>query len=288
MLAEPADDPAPSKWESEPARFVRAQDVVRLRPVSSSRDIPVAPGFAPAFTHQYFEGEAIALPEAHRPLRIEVLYGASTLKLHMQCDRPMEGAVEDAMYALAAQLPCVELEAGALLSGGPTSPADLTAYGELVGEYVAPEVGAASGGGAADGGGAEPGCAVHTCEVRCGSLTSSSTLSSLNQNLQALMRFEIDAHSPIDATEERWRLFTVWDKGPARKRKAAADAPLGGTAPELAAGATVFLFQRWVDGRPRLVVKVGARLSLSHSPPLQDDRGRGPSSPSARSNGWTC
>jgi len=265
------------KWESEPARFVRAQDVVRLRPVSGLSDLPqgASSGFTPAFLHQYFEDESIALPEADRPLRIEVLYGASTLKLHMRCDRPMEGTVEDAMYALAAQLPCLENEASALLSGGPTSAADLIAYGELVGEYVAPEAGLGhrtAGGGAACGGGAEAARTFYSCDVRCGSLTSFPALASLNQRLQSLMCFEIDAHSPIDPAEERWRVFTVWDKGPPRpaKRKAEADAPSGATPPELAAAATVFLFQRWVEGRPRLVVKVSA--SLSSSPPPRNHR----------------
>jgi hypothetical protein len=340
----------PFKWESAPTRFVRAQEVVRLRPVSSPADLPLgaAPGFTPAFLHQYFDGEALALPATDRPLRIEVLYGASSLKLHIRCDRPMQGAVEDAMYALAGQLPCVESEASAVLTGGPASAADLSAYGELVSEYIAPEatVGApttsAAGGGPVGGGdvvacrsqcevrcgslvsfptlsslndrlqsprgaaGGEGGEAVRShCEVRCGSLSSSPLLSSLNDRLQALMRFEIDAHSPIDTAKERWRVFTVWDKGPppSKKRKAAgavpageadtsaaADAyacsdapeldaaasatyvaPSGKIVPQLAAAATVFLFQRWVQGQPRLVLKVSAAppLPFPHPPAAQ-------------------
>jgi len=230
------DEPVPP-WVREPARFVNAADVVRLRPAVSAADLPLGstPSFTPEFLNQHFEDEAIALPEGDRPLRIEVLYGASSLKLHVSSDRPMEGAVEEVMYAFAAQLSAVESDAAAVLTGGPVTAADLSAYGDAVGAYT---VAAAAGGGKRDG-----------CEVRCGALSSSEAAAALNEGLQSLMRFEIDGHSPIDPTEERWRLFSVWNTGPE------GDAGMA-LAPQLVGAATVFLFLRWIEGRARLVLKV--------------------------------
>lgn len=251
-LAEAASAPAaadaeteqPHPWERDAARFVRAGDVVRLRFVSSVAELPdgSTAEYIPEYLNQIFEEEAIALPAAQRPLRIQIIYGASDLRLHLRASRPMEGAVEDAMYALAAELPAAEADASSLVSGAHPEPSN---YGEVVSTY---ELGAGVGGG--------------KFEVRCGYLAKLPELAALNERLQSLMRFYIDGHSPIDPTEERWRLFTAWEV-PA----SAEGAPASPAQPRrLVAGGTTFLFQRWVDSAPRLVVKV---CQVLVAPPFQ-------------------
>jgi GNAT superfamily N-acetyltransferase len=58
--------------------------------------------------------------------------------------------------------------------------------------------------------------------------------------LQSLFRFEIETSEPIDATDERWRLLTIFE------RAVEGDAS---TADRLVAACSVFRFQRWVPGK---------------------------------------
>ena len=74
------------------------------------------------YTHQVFTGESIAMPKAQRPFKIDVLYAASTLDHFIRCNRPLDGAVEDAMYTLADKFPDALPSEKALYESARSSP----------------------------------------------------------------------------------------------------------------------------------------------------------------------
>mmetsp|Transcript_30428 Transcript_30428/g.50371 ORF Transcript_30428/g.50371 Transcript_30428/m.50371 type:complete len:445 (+) Transcript_30428:105-1439(+) len=220
--AAPVDLPPPP-WETEPNRFVEAQHCIRLRFVDIS--LAASDEFAPEFTHQIFEREAIELPLALRPLKMEIVHAATTLDACLHCDRPMTGAVEDAVFSLAAKLPlsCNNTDEVIARASVPFSPGEHC--GPLFCEYAI-----------------EASDERHHFEVHCGSPDSMPKLASFLVRLQSIMRWYIDGHSPIDMSDNRWRLFSIFE----RRVADTADAP---STPRyrFVGGATVFHFQRWIS-----------------------------------------
>ena len=219
---QPADEQPPEDppWERDPDSYVAARDVVKLRFVASASDVLTdaeAPAFTPPFLHQHFANEALALPVSQRPLTIEVLYAAHTLVPFPRCDRPMEGSIEDAMFSLVEQLPQAGASAEALLDAP-----EVRLGGEVLATY--------------ERGGAQ-------FEARLCSFGEEEARR-FNENLQSLMRFYIDAHSPIDHTDDRWRLLTIFEE--ARE----------GAPRRFTAAATAMVFSRFVAGGIRTVLKV--------------------------------
>ena len=243
----PAEDEVPL-WEQDPAAYVKAQDVIRLRFVPSKQDAREGHTFAPEYVHQMLGKEALALPEAERPLMIHVLYAESSLELFLTCDRKMTGAVEETMYKLASALPAMCATQDALLEAALRPSIDTSALGDVVKTYTPRDSITANS---------------SEYEVRCGALHDSAARASFNERLQSVLRFFIENHSPIDAADERWRLFTLFERR-------------GDGTCAFVGAATVFAFQRWVakaeaaaagtTAGPKLLLRVCQILVL---PPWQ-------------------
>jgi len=285
-LAFPADEP----FVQAPARYAHANECIRLRFVG--RDGQVSHGVAPDFTHQIFENESLELPPEQRPLTIEVFYSAITLEVFVQCDREMEGAVEDAMFQLAGALPGMRASMEELTRCA-AQPMSAESAAELFGGAVK-EFGEATGGAtrsvctpaapteaplideplssAAAGSGSSTVCAgasrdaSSTFTLHCGTLHDSPGRAELCTRLQSLFRWYIEGRSPIDESDSRWRLFSLLE------RRAGAGTP----AYALAGACTCFVFTRWAAGAagaagPRRVVRICQALVL----PQYQGRGLG-------------
>jgi hypothetical protein len=215
---EPDAEEKPPLWETAPSEYVKGQEVVRLRMVSAAGAEGASAPFAPEFVHQIFDGEALALPEAERPLTIEVLYAEDSLALFAKCDRPMTGAVEPIMYKLAEELPAMSASEAALVAE-PAHKFDAAALGEVLTTYSGraslPSSAADGDGSGGSGAAAAPATAapVATCdyEIRLGTLHDSEARTAYNAQIQSLFRWFIENHSPIDTSDERWRLLTLFE-----------------------------------------------------------------------------
>ena len=170
--------------EREPDEYISARDAVSLVFVGA-RDAAddASASHKPEYTHQVFTGESIAMPKAQRPFTIDVLYAASTLDHFIRCNRPLDGAVEDAMYTLADKFPDALPSEEALCESARSSPTADTC-GPTVSTYT---LGKSAGGA--------------TFDVRVAALHDNPAASRLCARLQTVMRWYIDGHSDIDHSE---------------------------------------------------------------------------------------
>ena len=218
-------------YEREPDKYVRANDVLRLRFLSGAEEDKKS--HRPEFTHQIWDDESIERPTGKEPFHIDLVYSASTLELFFELEgTPMTGPVEEALYKLADKMPppCASIEQLHARASSAFSPAGVC--GDKIGEYVLPSTG--------------------QIDVYCGALEDSEERQALARRLQSVMRFYIETFSYIDEDEARWnnvkqqwRLVTAYSQ-----------------AGELVAGATVFRFNRWAGGSVALVVRICQVLVL--------------------------
>lgn len=178
--------PPPPPHEKEPDKYISARDAVSLVFVGArdaAADTSSCVSHKPEYTHQVFTGESIAMPKAQRPFTIDVLYAASMLDHFIRCNRPLDGAVEDAMYTLADKFPDALPSEEALYESARSSPTADTC-GPTVSTYT---LGTSAGGA--------------TFDVRVAALHDNPAASRLCARLQTVMRWYIDGHSDIDHSE---------------------------------------------------------------------------------------
>ena len=198
---------------TRPDLYISAKDAIRLK--------FGALAFQPEFVHQIFEGESIKHSAADGPpFVIEVNYSLTTHDLFYACN-PNHAAAEAALYTLAAALPTPAKDAQALLACA--SPA-----ADIPGDRLVV-------------------CDAETdgaCETYCATLADAPAARlAFHERLQSLFRWAIETADPIDTTDERWRLYTVWRRHEGRT--------------ELVAACTVFRFQRWVAKEgPRSLLRI--------------------------------
>lgn len=215
-------DGSDEPWVKDPAKYVNANDIVRLRFLGPTSDDSAR--HAPEFTHQIYPPlGAIACAEEERPLGLEVCYAASNLELFYQLaggSTELHGAAEDAIFTLAAAMPqpaasLAELGAVPEL----TSPALSALGGELRATYTLD--------------GQPPSFEVYVAPL--GAEAPAERLR-FHERLQTLFRFYIETSEAIDASDERWRLLSVFERD-------------AGGAVRLVAACTLFRFSRWVGGK---------------------------------------
>lgn len=242
-------------WVKEPDRFVAAHDCLRLRIVGSGAELNDSGDngstFTPQYVHQIFDNEAIELPPASRPLKMEVLYTAASLDLWIRCAddaEPKTDAGMDALYALAAELPtpCASLEAFKQAAEATFDPASVC--GELLDTYTAASTATAATASAANTASATDATET-TYRVYCGAVQGDAARTAFAERVQSIYRWYIEGYSAIDLEDARWRFLSVFETV-----KPAVD----GAAPtyRLVSAATVFHFNRWVDGGSKLLVRV--------------------------------
>lgn len=212
------------KWEVEPDAFVHARRAIKLRFVDSAGAL--SDSFEPEFTHQLFEGEAIACPAAEQPLAIEVIYSpACALYYRLANDAPMAGAAEAAMYKLAEQLPDSARSLDELREQA-RAPFAVDVCGERLSEYTLP---AAAGA---------------TYEIYCAELhDGTAARRAYAERLVSTFRWPIETWEGIDMADDRWRLISLVERGADGARR-------------VVGGVTVFRFSRWASGGTQLLLRV--------------------------------
>ena len=193
-------------WVKEPDRFVAAHDCLRLRFVGSAAELSNSGDsnstFTPQYVHQIFDNEAIELPPASRPLKMEVLYTAASLDLWIRSAddaEPKGEAAMDALYALAAELPtpCTSLEDFTQAAEAPFDPASVC--GDLLETYTV----------------ATATTATTTSEtsygVYCGAVQGDAARRAFAERVQSIYRWYIEGYSAIDLEDGRWRLLAVFE-----------------------------------------------------------------------------
>ena len=193
------EEVAAKPWVKEPDRFVDAHDCLRLRFVGSAAELRGDETFTPQYVHQIFTDEAIELPPASRPLKLEVLYTAASLELWFRsaddAEPPADEAM-DALYSLAAQLPapCASLAAFLQRAEAPFDPAALC--GELLQTYtLTPRAGDAA---------ATPAELPRSYSVYCGTVGAGGCARrGFAERVQSIYRWCIEGYSSIDLDDER-------------------------------------------------------------------------------------
>ena len=97
------------------------------------------------------------------------------------------------------------------------------------------------------------------CLVRVGAIHESASRREFNDKLQTLFRFYIECHSYIDSSDDRWLLFTSFQRTPNGLQ-------------HFVGAATVYCFSRWAPGAgEQIVLKVCQVLVL----PTHQSQGHG-------------
>jgi len=229
--AAPSEDDAaePPLHERKPESYTSARRALRLQFIRADGD--ESEEYEPEFVHQIFDEESIEYPSDAAPLAIKVRYSLATLDLCYEANVPIEGAAEAALYTLAGALPTPVADTTALRERASSAFAP-----EIAGECLVRECNARGG---EDGGGVSPPCAIY-CSTLAGAPPARLAF---HERLQSLFRWAIETADPIDAADDRWRLFTMWRRC--------------GDLMELVAACTVFRFQRWIPKEgPRPLLRV--------------------------------
>jgi len=214
-------------WKREPEQYISAQEALTLRLVSDPTNLNKAVCFKPEFVHQIFPNEALAVPIPSRPLKVEVLYTSASLDVFLRLvgDSRLEGPGEDVLYKIADELPspiCSDMEEFERKAINAFSP--LQTCGEKVSEYILSS---------------DKASPDLVFEVFVGTPSQSGPNNTFFGGLQSLMRWFIEGYSPIDVTDERWKLITIFERCPGQNSSAPRY--------NFVAGATLFGFQRWVS-----------------------------------------
>ena len=248
-----ADEQFP--WEKQPGKYIDGASAVTLKFVASLEDasqVSALPSHKVEFVHQIFDPEgAIECPESERPLQLEVIYSAATLDVCHKFDPAQASTgVADAMMRLAAALPSPAEESYSDLVPMPGfSPAG-TLAGDLLASYTMPAAGAGS-----------------TFEVYLAQLGAEAPAERLRfaDRLQTIFRFCIETSEPIDATDDRWSLVTIFERKDTANGLGSDDRVMSPTPPtyRLIAASTLYRFQRWVAGQgPVPLVRICQAASL--------------------------